>query len=112
MNAQHARMSIRYLALAGWPAQHFGPVVGQPLHVLRVSGVGERVIQHRIFKASFVMSRRQPQKRGPAPGELVDRWARHRTTFSYSLTARGDPVAGGGIRRWAHREAGPVRWRR
>jgi hypothetical protein len=39
------------------------------------------------LQASFVVSHGQPQKRGPAPGELVDRWARHRTTFSYSLTA-------------------------
>src|SRR5262245_10259883 len=74
MHLDHARVAAALARVARWPAQRFGPVRGQALHVLRVlTGVRERMVEFGILQAALVVSRREAEERFLASGELVQR---------------------------------------
>ena len=48
MTAERSRVALR-------TSEHLGPVVGQTLDVVGVAGVGERVVQDRVFETTLMM---------------------------------------------------------
>jgi len=70
VDLQHGRVAAARIGVAGRPAEHLRPVPGQPLNVLGMSGVGERMIQHRIVEAALVMGGGESQESRVAAGEL------------------------------------------
>ncbi len=63
-------------------AKDLGPVAGQPLDVLRVPWMRERMVQLRVLKAPLVVSSGESQESRLAAGEVEHRRARH---VNYSL---------------------------
>jgi hypothetical protein len=72
MTAQHPRLTLGHLAVERGSAEDLGPVAGQSLDVPRMPGVGERMVQHRVRQAPFVVRGGQRQERRLAAGELED----------------------------------------
>src|SRR5487761_1160057 len=77
MDADHRRVAAVRVGVAGGSTEDLGPVVCQPLDMLGVAGLGERVVELRICKASFMQRRRQGDKGGIPARELVDRCSSH-----------------------------------
>ena len=73
VHGEHRWLAAAGLRVAGGPAEHLRPVARQPLHVLGMTGMGERVVQHRIGQAALVVSSGEGEERGLAARELEDR---------------------------------------
>jgi hypothetical protein len=63
-------VQIKHLGIAGAglgvarrPTEHLSPVTGQPFDVLRMSRMGERVVQHRVLQAPLVVRGDQLEER-------------------------------------------------
>jgi hypothetical protein len=81
MNFEHPRVTAIRLGVAGRTTEDLGPVVGQPLDMLRIAGVGERVVQLRILKAALVGGCGQGKEGLVAAGEFEHRWPGHEQQF-------------------------------
>ena len=77
VDAEHPRVTAERLRVAVRTPEHLGPVVRQPLDVLGVAGVGERVVQHRVVETALVMRGGERQEGRLPPGQLEDRRSRH-----------------------------------
>lgn len=55
MDTEHGRVAATGFGELWRTAEHLGPVAGQPLDVLRVPWVRERVIQHWVGETPFVV---------------------------------------------------------
>jgi len=70
MHAEHRRMAAVRLGVVLWTTEHLGPVGGQPLHMLGIHAVGERVAELRILQAAFVKCGREGKERRLSAREL------------------------------------------
>ena len=59
------------------PTENLGPVVGKPLNMLRVTRMGERMVQDGVGKAALVMRRRQRKEGRFTAGKIEQRGTRH-----------------------------------
>lgn len=77
MELEHRRVVSTQLGIERRSSEHLGPVPRQPLDVLRVTGMRERVVEHGVVETAPVMSRGQRQECVLAAGVLEDRWQGH-----------------------------------
>jgi hypothetical protein len=74
VDGKHRGVPAAFGGVGRRAAKDLGPVVSQPLHVIGVTRVGERVVELRVGQAPLVMGGGEREERGRAARELKDRW--------------------------------------
>lgn len=82
VDGNHPGVAAAIVRKAPGPTENLGPVICQPLDVLWVARMGERMVEHRIGKAALMMRGRQRQKRRFTAREFEERRTSHRCTLT------------------------------
>lgn len=82
MDGDHPGVTTALVGKAPRPTEYLGPVVAQPLHMLWVARVGERMVQDGVGEAALMMRSCQRLKGWFTACELEERGTCHRCTVT------------------------------
>jgi hypothetical protein len=72
MDIEHLRVTAARLRVCGRASEDFSPIAGQPLDVIGVARMRERVTEDGILQTALVVRGREREKCSLASSELID----------------------------------------